>query len=156
MQIFFFEASLPPLRVTLTHFFYHVMSGLFSQCPFQFQVWPELGVKPRLCRSSWRAFVSTHLLVLPSTFLREALLACPLTPPWSLSSLWSPPFLLHAATLIPLSLTKVQLSLILTLSHLTIWYFGLTARFLFLLAKAALAYLPTALSMALRPLFPFQ
>ena len=37
-----------------------------------------------------------------------------------------------------------------------IWYCRLTTRFLFLLAKAALAYLPTALSVALRPLFPFQ
>ena len=37
-----------------------------------------------------------------------------------------------------------------------IWCFGQTALFLFLLAKAAPAYLPTALSVALRPLFPFQ
>ena len=33
---------------------------------------------------------------------------------------------------------------------------GQTALFLFLLAKAALSYLPTALSVALRPLFPFH
>ena len=39
---------------------------------------------------------------------------------------------------------------------LMIWYFGLTSLFLFLLARAALAYLPTALSVALRPLFPSQ
>ena len=37
---------------------------------------------------------------------------------------------------------------------LTIWCFGQTA--LFLLAKSALAYFPTALFMALRPLFPFR
>ena len=37
-----------------------------------------------------------------------------------------------------------------------IWSSGQMALFLFLLAKAALAYLPTALSVALRPLFPFQ
>ena len=54
------------------------------------------------------------------------------------------------------SLAKVLLLLILILSPLMIWYSGLTALFLFLLAKAALAYLPTALSVALRPLFPFQ
>ena len=36
-----------------------------------------------------------------------------------------------------------------------IWCFGQTALFLFLLAKAAPAFLPTALSVALRPLFPF-
>ena len=56
----------------------------------------------------------------------------------------------------PLFLAKVRLSLILTLSHLKTWYFEQTALFLFLLAKAALAYLPTALSVALRPSFPFQ
>ena len=42
------------------------------------------------------------------------------------------------------------------LSHLTIWCFGQTALFLFFLAKTSLVYLPTALSVALRPLFPFQ
>ena len=36
-----------------------------------------------------------------------------------------------------------------------IWYSGQTALFIFHLAKAALAYLPTALSVALKPLFPF-
>ena len=37
-----------------------------------------------------------------------------------------------------------------------IWYSGLMALFLFLLARAAPAYLPTALSVVLRPLFPFR
>ena len=37
-----------------------------------------------------------------------------------------------------------------------IWYSGQTALFLFLLARAARAFLPTALSVALRPLFPFR
>ena len=45
-----------------------------------------LGVKPRLCRSSWRAFTSTHPLMLRSTSSREALLACPPFPPWNLPS----------------------------------------------------------------------
>ena len=36
------------------------------------------------------------------------------------------------------------------------WYSGQTALFLFLLARLAQAYLPTALSVALRPLFPFR
>ena len=36
-----------------------------------------------------------------------------------------------------------------------IWYSGQTALFLFLLARAAPAFLPTAVSVALRPLFPF-
>ena len=39
---------------------------------------------------------------------------------------------------------------------LTIWCSGQTALFLFLLARAAAAFLPTALSVALRPLFPFR
>ena len=39
---------------------------------------------------------------------------------------------------------------------LTIWCSGQTVLFLFFLAKAALAYLPTPLCEALRPLFPFQ
>ena len=73
-----------------------------------------------------------------------------------LRSRWSPPFPLHALALIPLSLAKVRLSPILTLSPLMIWYSGQTALFLFLLAGAAPAFLPTAFSVALRPLFPFR
>ena len=96
--------------------------------------------------------------MLPSTCSREVLLACP--PPLLLGichpSLWSPLFPPHAFALIPLSLAKVQPSPTLTLSPLVIWYSGQTALFLFLLAKAAPAYLPTAVSVALRPLFPSQ
>ena len=56
--------------------------------------------------------------------------------------LWNPSFPLHAPALIsPLSLT-------LTFSRLTICYFKQTALFHFLLAKAALSYLPTVLSVA--------
>ena len=50
----------------------------------------------------------------------------------------------------------MRLSLSLTLSQLTILCSGQTALFLFLLAKAALAYLPTALSVALRASFFFS
>ena len=111
----------------------------------------RLGVKPRLCRLFWRA----HPLVLPSTSPREALLACPLFLPWiPLLSLWSLLSPLHALVLISFSLVKMRLSLTLTLSSLTIWCSGQTV--LFLLAKAALEYLLTALSVALRSLFPFQ
>ena len=94
--------------------------------------------------------------MLPSTSLREALLACPSSPIKNLpfftvrSTLSSPCF--RSDTLF---LAKVRLSLTLTLSHLTIWCFGLTALFLFVLAEAALAYLPTAHSVVLKP-FPFQ
>ena len=73
-----------------------------------------------------------------------------------LRSPWSPPFPLHALALIPFSLAKVWVSPTLTLFSLMIWYSGLTALFLFLLARAAPAYLPTALSVVLRPLFPFR
>ena len=68
--------------------------------------------------------------MLPSTSSMEALLASPLFPPWNLPTL--------------------------TLFPLMIRYFGQTALFLFLLAKAAPAFLPSALSVALRPLFPFR
>ena len=37
-----------------------------------------------------------------------------------------------------------------------IWYSGMAVLFLFLLARAAPGYLPAALLVALRPLFPFQ
>ena len=117
----------------------------------------RLGVKPRLCRSSWRAFTSTHPLIIPSTCSREALLAFPPCPPWNLpsftveSTLSSP-----CSRSDPLSLAKMRLSPILTLSPLMIWYSGQTALFLFLLARAAPAFLPAALSVTLRPLFPFR
>ena len=68
----------------------------------------------------------------------------------------SPPFPPHALALIPLFLAKVRLAPILTLCPLMTWYSGQTALFLFVLARAAPAFLPTALSVALRPLFPFR
>ena len=46
-------------------------------------VW--LGVKPRLWRSPWRAFESTHPFMLSSTSLRETLLACSPFSSWNLS-----------------------------------------------------------------------
>ena len=68
----------------------------------------------------------------------------------------SPSLPLHALALIPLTLAKVRLSPTLTLFPLMIWCSGQTALFHFLLARAAPAFLPTALSVALRPLFPFR
>ena len=79
---------------------------------------------------------------------RLSLLALPHLLETCLPPLWSPLIPLHAPCLIPL------FSLTLILSHFTIWFSGQTA--LFLLAKATLTYLPTALSVALRPLFPFR
>ena len=109
------EASLPPLRVALTHFtLLSYERALHLPTSFPISGLAKLGVRPRLCRSSWRAFASTSTRV------------------------------------------KVRLSPTLTLSSLMIWYSGLTTLFLFLLARATLAYLPTALSVALRPLFPVE
>ena len=95
--------------------------------------------------------------MLSSTSLREALLACPPFPPWKLpsftveSTLSSPCF--HSDP--PLSRQGATLAHLDSFS-LMIWCSGQTALFLFLLAKTALAYLPTALSVGPRPLFPFQ
>ena len=81
------EASLPPLRVTLTHFtLFSYERALRLPPSFPISGLARLGVKPRLCRSSWRALTSTHLLMLPSTCSREALLACPPFPPGNLPS----------------------------------------------------------------------
>ena len=78
------EASLPPLRVTLTHFtLFSYERALRLPTSFPISGLARLAVKPRLCRSSWRAFASTHPLMLPSTSSREALLAFP---PWNLPS----------------------------------------------------------------------
>ena len=152
------EASLPPLRVTLTHFtlFSHERA-LRLPTPFPISGLARLGVKPRLCRSSWRAFASTHPLMLPSTCSREALVAFPPCPPWNLPSFTVESTLSTPCSRSdPLTLAKVRLSPTLTLFLPMIWYSGQTALFLFLLARAAPAFLPTALSVALRPLFPFR
>ena len=152
------EASLPPLRVTLTHFtLFSYEQALRLPTSFPISGLAKLGVKPRLCRSSWRALASTHPLILPSTCSRQALLACPPCPPWNLPSFTVESTLSTPCSRSdPLTLAKVWLSPILTLSLVMIWYSGQTTLFLFLLAKAAPAFLPTALSVALRPLFPFR
>ena len=151
------EASLPLLRVTLTHFtLLSYERALRLSTSFPISDLARLGVKARLYRSSWRAFASTHPLMLPSTSSREALVACHLFPPWNL-----PSFIVESTLSTPcsrsdsLSLAKARLSFTLTLSHFMIWCSGQTALFLFLLPRAAPAFLHTALSVALRPLFRF-
>ena len=145
------EASLPPLRVTLTHFtLFSYERALRFPTSFPISGLARLGVKPRLCRSSWRALASTHPLMLPSTCSREALLTFPSFPPWNL-----PSFTVESTLPTPWSRSDPPHSRqSAALSPLMIWYSGLTA--LFLLAKAAPAYLPTALFVAPRPLFPFR
>ena len=81
------EAFLPPLRVTLTHFpLFSYERALRLPTSFPISGLARRGVKPRLCRSSWRAFVSTHPLMLPSACSREALVACPPCRSWNLPS----------------------------------------------------------------------
>ena len=151
------KASLPPLRVTLTHFTFFSYERAF-RLPTSFSIsgLARLGVKPRLCRSSWRVFASTQLLMLPSTSSRKALLACSLCLPWNL-----PSFTVESTFSAPCSRSDPPLSRQgAALAHLDslpimIWCFRQTALFLFLLARADPAYLPTAHSVALRPLFPF-
>ena len=82
-----FEDYLPLLRVTSTYFPWSFCEwGLCLPTFFPISGLARHGVKPRLCRSSWRAFTSTHPLMLPSTSPWEALLACP---PFSPSNLLS-------------------------------------------------------------------
>ena len=133
------EASLPPLRVTLTPFTISSYE-LALRLPISFSIsgLARLGVKPRLCRSSWRAFASFYPLKIPYTSSREALLACS---PWNLPSLTEKSTLSS-----PCSRSDPPLSPILTLSPLMIWCSG----------QSAPAYLLTALSVVLRPLFPFR
>ena len=67
------------------HFFSHERA-LRLPTSFPISGLARLGVKPRLCRLSWRTLASTHPLMLPSTCSREALVACPPCPPWNLPS----------------------------------------------------------------------
>ena len=152
------EAFLPPLRVTSTHFALSSYErALHLPTSFPISGLTRLGVKPRLCRSFWRAFASTHPLRLSSTCSREALVACPPCPPWNLPSFTVKSTLSSACSRSDLSLSRQGAALAhLDSLPLTIWYSGLTALFLFLLAKVALAFLPTVLFVALRPLFLFQ
>ena len=149
------EASLSPLRVTLTHFtLFSYERALRLPTSFTISGLARLGVKPRLFRSSWRAFASTHPLMLPSI----SPCSCCLPSLSSLESFFTVESILPTpcSRSDPLTLDKVRLSPTLTLSPLMIWYSVQTALFLLLLARAAPAFLSSALSVALRPLFPFQ
>ena len=150
------EASLPPLQVTLTHFTLSSYErALRLPISFPISELARLGVKPRLCRSSWRAFASTHPLMLPSTSSREALVACPPFRRWNL-----PSFMVESTLSFSCSRSDPCISRQgAALAHLDslppmIWHSEQMA--LFLLEKEASAFLPSALSVALRPLFPFR
>ena len=120
------EASLPPLRVTLTHFtLLSYERALHLPTSFPISGLARLGVKPRL------------QIVLESFCIH--------------SHAHASFYLFYGG-----SSCFLRLSPTLTLSPLMIWCSGLMALFLFLLARAAPAFLPTAPSVALRQLFPFR
>ena len=67
-----------PLRVILSAFtLSSYKRALHLPTSFPISGLARLKVKPRLIRSSWRAFTFTHPLMLPSTSPRKTLLACP-------------------------------------------------------------------------------
>ena len=145
IPVLLFEASLPLLRVTLTHFI--LSSNERALClPTSISDLARHGVKPRHCISSWRAFASTHPLMLPSTCSRETLLACPPFPSWNL-----PSFPVESTPSSSCSRSDLPFT-----RQAKPRYSGQTALFFFFLARAAPACLPTAFSVALRPLFPCQ
>ena len=81
ISLFLSETSLIPLRVTSTYFalsFYERALRLPTSFPISGLT--RLEVKPRLGRSSRRAFAYTHPTMLPSTCPREAFLICPPSP----------------------------------------------------------------------------
>ena len=90
-----------------------------------------------------RPFTRSCFLLL---VLGRLLLALPFVLETCFASRWSPPFPLHALALIPLSFVIMRLLLSLTLPphDLVLW------------TDSSPAFLPTALSMALRPPFPFR
>ena len=104
------KAFLSSLRVTLTHFALSSYErALCFSTSFPISSLARLEGKPRLCKTSWRAFASIHSLILP-TSPREALFGCPF-PPYNL------PFFTVESTLYsscsrsdPFSLAKVRLS----------------------------------------------
>ena len=72
IPLILFEASLPNLLATLIHFALSSYErALCLPTSFPISGLARLEVKPSLCRSSWRAFVSIHSLMLPSTSPRE-------------------------------------------------------------------------------------
>ena len=91
---------------------------------------------------------------LPFPLGRLSLLALPHLLGTCLPSLWRAPFPLHAPNPIPLSSQGAALAHLDTLLHhdLVLWTDG----WAFFLTKAALTYLSTAHSLALKPLFSFE
>ena len=99
IPLLFSKVSLSLLRVTLSYVTYERALRLPNS--FLISGLARLGAKPRLCRSSWRAFAYTHPLLLLSSSPRKALLACSPLLGACFPSLWSPFFLPHAPALTP-------------------------------------------------------
>ena len=133
------KASLSPLQATLAHFTLSCYEGAL-RLPTSFLIsgLARLGVTPRLSRSSWRAFVSAHPLLLPSISPREALLAFPPFPPWNF-----PLFTVESTLTFPCSCSDPPLTCQgAAIAHLEslaliIWYSGQMAPFLFFWQRAA-------------------
>ena len=151
-------ASLPRLRVTLTHF--TILSyGWALRLPASFLVsdLARLGVRPGLCVSFWRAFASTRPLIPSSASPGGAIFACPLFPPWSLPSFTVGSALSSSCSRFGPPLSHLGAALpALALSSLVVLYSGLANLFLLLLVRAAPAYLQATFPMALGPLFRFR
>ena len=152
------KASLPPLRVTLTHFtLFSYERALRLPTSFPISGLARLGVKPRLCRSSWRAFASTYPLMLLSTSPREAPLACPPCPPWNLPSFTLESTLPTSCSRSDPPLTRQGTALAhldsLPPHDLVLWTDGSVP---FPFGKGGSGVLANVLSVALRPLFPFR
>ena len=99
------EISLSPLRVSLTHFILSSYErALRLPISFSSSGLARLGVKSKLCRSSWKV-----LRPIPRSFFlllllrRLSLIALHLLLGICLPSLWSSPFPLHTPAPIPLS-----------------------------------------------------
>ena len=83
IPLLLYEASLSVLRVTPTHFALSSYErALCLPTSFPISGLARHGVKPRPCR----VFAPTHPLMLPSITPREALVACPPSPPGNLPS----------------------------------------------------------------------
>ena len=96
-----FRGFFSPLRVTLTHFALSSYErALHFPSFFLISGLARLGVKPRLCRSSWRAFASTH------PFLPSSICLCLL----SLSSLEPLSFTVESILSFPCSRSDPSLS----------------------------------------------
>ena len=150
IPVLFSEAFLPSLQVNRTHF--ALSSYERTLClPTSFPIsgLARLGVKPRLCRSSWRAFASTHTT--HSTSSREALFVCPQFHHWSL-----PSFTVKSTLFSPCSRPDPSLSRLgaafAYLDSPVLWTDGPVS---FSFGKGG-SGVPANCFLALRPPFPFQ